>query len=366
MQRVIDRNGLKAAADDVVAAALLGEDWDAPLTRFAHAAGARDAVLMRNTRDNMVVGVATEEAVETVAAFAAGRAPPNSRYAKVKLNFRRGFRFDHDDYSDDELACDPFYQEFLRPVGVFWHANVMLSSGPDEHVELSLKRRVAAAPYTRSDAAVLDGVLPDLRAAANITKALLDAEARGMGRLPRYRGETVVELDGQGRVIAGQAIGETDPSSPLRVVGRRLAATARAAQTRLDRAIEAVLSGPGRMTLAPLTGPDGRRYVLQIHPVPGRAREIFLSASAVAVLIERDRGPAAIRTDPGAVRDLFGLTDREADVACLLAGGLGLPAIAETLGISPDTARTYLKYAFEKIGVGRQAELVALIMRLRG
>src|ERR1043165_6548807 len=108
---MIDRGSIRAAVDDVVAAALLDEGWDAALTRFAHAAGARDAVLMRNTRHATVVGVATEEAADTVAACIAGKAPPNSRYDKVKAD-QGGFRIDQDDYSDAELRRDPFYQEF--------------------------------------------------------------------------------------------------------------------------------------------------------------------------------------------------------------------------------------------------------------
>jgi DNA-binding CsgD family transcriptional regulator len=248
---------------------------------------------------------------------------------------------------------------------VFWHANVVLAAGGDEYVEISLKRRVELGPYQRSDAATLDTVLPELRAAARIAKATLDAGIGGMQRLLRHRGQTIVELDGRGRVMSGQAIGETDPASPLRISGRRLTAASRAAQPGLERAIAAALLPPGRMALAPLAGPDGRRYVLQVHPVPSRTRDIFLSAAAIAVLIERDREPAAVRPDPSAIRELFGLTDREADVASLLAEGLDIAAIAGVLRISPETARTYLKYAFEKIGVSRQAELVALLARLR-
>ena len=201
---MIDRGSIRAAVDDVVAAALLDEGWDAALTRFAHAAGARDAVLMRNTRHATVVGVATEEAADTVAAFIAGKAPPNSRYDKVKAN-SGGFRIDQDDYSDAELRRDPFYQEFLRPAGVFWHANAILLFGPDEMIELSLKRQATKSPYTRQNMAILDSALPELRAAARVAKTSLDAEVRGMERLLRNRGDVIVRLDGGGRVLGGQA-----------------------------------------------------------------------------------------------------------------------------------------------------------------
>jgi len=362
---VIDRGSIKAAADEVVTAALLGKGWDEALVRFAHAAGARDAVLMRNTARAMVVAVATEEAAETVAAFAAGRAPPNSRYARVKVDPAGGFRIDHDDYTGDQLARDPFYQEFLRPAGVFWHANAILVAGQDEHVELSLKRRARLDAYQRSDIAVLDTVLPELRAAARVARGTLDAEARGMARLLAHRGGRIVAFDGWGRLVAGQSFGETDPVAPARPVGRRLVALHAAEQPGLEHAIAAALASPGRMALAPLTGPDGRRYVLQVHPIPNRARDVFLAAAAVAVLIERDGQPAALRIDPSALRVLFGFTDREADVASLLAEGLDLPAIARLLRISPGTTRTHLKSVFGKAGVSRQAELVALIARLR-
>ena len=88
-------------------------------------------------------------------------------------------------------------------------------------------------------------------------------------------------------------------------------------------------------------------------------------AFPVAVLIGRDCPRRTRRETPSVLSELFGLTDREAEVASLLTDGLEIPAIALELRISPETARTYLKYAFEKIGVSRQAELVALLARLR-
>ena len=95
-----DLVSIRTATDNVVAAALIGSDWKEPLTRLAHAAGARDAVLMRNTPSRMTCAVVTDEAAETVAAFARGNAPPNSRYEKVRIGPRDGFRVDHDEAAD--------------------------------------------------------------------------------------------------------------------------------------------------------------------------------------------------------------------------------------------------------------------------
>src|SRR4051812_11425595 len=105
---MIDQGRMKTAVQGVVSAALLGEDWAGPLSRLARAAGARDAVLMRNSESRMMAAVVTDEAVESVAVFAAGMAPPNSRYSRVRIGVRHQFRIDHDDYSDEELRRDPF------------------------------------------------------------------------------------------------------------------------------------------------------------------------------------------------------------------------------------------------------------------
>ena len=58
---------------------------------------------------------------------------------------------------------------------------------------------------------------------------------------------------------------------------------------------------------------------------------------------------------------MFGLSRREAMLASLLAGGLTVAEAALDLGISEQTARTYLRQVFEKTGVTRQTELVRKI-----
>jgi DNA-binding CsgD family transcriptional regulator len=57
----------------------------------------------------------------------------------------------------------------------------------------------------------------------------------------------------------------------------------------------------------------------------------------------------------------LGISPREAELAALLAGGLGLRRIAQRLRISVHTARTHLKAIYGKTGIGSQAELVQRI-----
>ena len=74
---------------------------------------------------------------------------------RVNHDFDVGFRVDHDDYSAEELARDAFYQEFLRPIGLFWHANARLEYEPGEELAISFKRDFRREAYTRDDAVAL-------------------------------------------------------------------------------------------------------------------------------------------------------------------------------------------------------------------
>jgi DNA-binding CsgD family transcriptional regulator len=361
---------IRATVDELTAAAIVGDGWEPALAQFSYAAGARGAVMMRGAvrmRDcahHVLATITTDDMTELVNAYVAGRRPPNSRYSRVQYDTAARFRFDHDDYTDAELARDPYYQEFLRPAGYFWHANLPLTLGRDEFVELSLKRLHKAGPYRREDAAILDAVVPDLLLAARIAKYTLDAEARGMARHLGQCGAPVFELDSWGRVLSRHPAAEGNPALPLRVIRRRLVTSDRAAQPALDRAIARVLAVPGATALVPLNEPRSRYGFLQILPVPGRARDIFLSAAALAVLID-DGAPPRIALDPAAVAHAFALTEREAAVACLIADGAALAEVARQLGMQVGTVRVHLRSVFAKTGTSRQAELVALLGRLR-
>lgn len=73
--------------------------------------------------------------------------------------------------------------------------------------------------------------------------------------------------------------------------------------------------------------------------------------------------PPRAATSPGRGWPAYGLTERESDVARLLAEGRRNWAIATELGISPHTARHHTQRVLAKLGVHSRAEAVA---RLRG
>ena len=61
--------------------------------------------------------------------------------------------------------------------------------------------------------------------------------------------------------------------------------------------------------------------------------------------------------------DLAGMQSR---VAVLLAQGMSVPEVAAEAGRKESTIRSYVKHAFARHGLRRQAELVRLVRSLAG
>jgi len=67
-------------------------------------------------------------------------------------------------------------------------------------------------------------------------------------------------------------------------------------------------------------------------------------------------GPVQAVTEPEEARS-DGLTQREREVALLVADGLRSREVAERLTIAPQTVKSHLKTIFDKLGVRNRVEL---------
>ena len=64
------------------------------------------------------------------------------------------------------------------------------------------------------------------------------------------------------------------------------------------------------------------------------------------------------------VQAIHGLSRLQTEVTQHIAGGMDLADVANTLGITKNTARTHLRRVYEKVGVSSQIELLRLIISL--
>lgn len=136
-----------------------------------------------------------------------------------------------------------------------------------------------------------------------------------------------------------------------------------AARPRRDAALDSLRTGLGAgaatAMLLPRRG-GGRPYVLELLALPAAATTAA-SPPAHCVLLVSDPSEA-LQLPPRMLRDLYGLTRREASVASLLACGLSVGVIAEELGIAIGTARLHLDHALKKTATHSQSELVRLLL----
>ena len=358
---MIRQDRAKAAADALLAAAVLGENWAGALQQLSDTAEAGGATLMRLRRGRPLAALSSTGWVDADAAMLAGHAPPSPRRFFPDHVFARGFLGDTNVWTDDELRRDPYFQEFLRPRGVFYHAKARLCVEGDERVSISLKRRSHFGPYDPQDIAALDSVLPELEMAVRVARRVLDAEASGMARALHHRGDPVFELDPWARVL--RAHGADAAHLGVAVRARRLVTIDHLGQAALDAAVVAAVRAPQVPAVVPIADQCGNRTFLYVVPVTGHARDVFLATAAVVVVVEPDR--ARLAPLPAFIRQALCLTKREAQIAALLAEGLSLPTIAERLRLGLGTLRNHVKSIFRKTGTRRQAELVALLCALR-
>ena len=355
-----DLNALQIACDEIRAAALTGAEWGKSLQLLARAADARGVVILHNRNRRLIAHLSNADIKPLVDDYLAGKAPPNRRQTKVSHDRIDGFRFDHDDFDDPEIAHDPFYQDYLRPEGLGWHANARLNMTGADEIAVSFKRDAKSGPYASGDRRALDRILAALRLAADISGAVLDAEARGVIKIVSQPGAAAAELDAWGFVRREHG-DLRRPGGPLRLRGMRLIAARAQEQRGLDLAVDLVTRGARRQTYLRLSdGRDGG-YALRVVRVTGDARDVFNATAAIAVLtrIANHKREAPELSLAGAV---YNLNARELDIARRLCAGQSIAGVAEALALTGDGVRYHMKTMFQKTGTHRQAELIALLM----
>lgn len=183
------------------------------------------------------------------------------------------------------------------------------------------------------------------RGAAHTAMATLDALpfaaiAVGPGRKVVFTNRKGAELLAMGGVIIADAVGvcRTGLPGPTAVLHAAIAAAENDAAT----------------TALILSGPESRRHSVLVEPVSPSAE----GATTVVFVRPLDDRPMP---DVDDLRTMFGFNLSEARLVRALVSGQDLREAAEALGLTVSSARTYLKYVFQKTGVNRQSDLIRLM-----
>ena len=182
---------------------------------------------------------------------------------------------------------------------------------------------------------------------------------------PAQRAFELIVLDPAGRVRFSDAYASAllAHGDAICRSGSGVAATNRTGREALERLMRCTLADAAADTAAvPRVVPlprAGRLPLIAIGlPITHSGRHADFELGAVILL----RDPEHVQVPPKRVmRDMFGLTVAEADVAVALASGHTLKEIARLRTCSLNTVRTLVSRVLQKTGCRRQAEVVRLL-----
>jgi DNA-binding CsgD family transcriptional regulator len=347
------------ALDALQAAVWAPHSWPQALDVVADSGDASVVTIVNSAcSEDLVV---SQRGLSSVDAYLNSREMVDSRDARVNPTLNEGFRTDHDDFDPHEIERDAFYQEFLAPLDVGWHAAAALPGFDHETLVISFKRPPRWGPFERAEVGVLNAMLPQMRWVAR--QAALVRRARFEGELAAFarirRGALV--LDTSGRILAANDLVVFEDG--LRSDGLHLSADAADARAELQRAIASALAtgtAPSRPVI--VRRPSGKRpYVVDVLSIPAGLITAPRRSCALVVISDPD---AVVQPRRDVLCRAFDLTPREADLALLLAASRTLRDAASTLGITENHARQRVKSLLAKTGSANQGDLRALLARL--
>lgn len=206
----------------------------------------------------------------------------------------------------------------------------------------------AAAAATASFALPID--IEALQAIAPWSLVVVDANALIVAASTRAR--DLLRAGGGIEERAGRL--HVERASINRKLRDRIAAVLGHGPANPARGAGARESGPDSALVG---APDRRgrtRYVVKVSPLP-------CSGSGLATVAISDLNEQG-RVDRREVATLFGLSDREAELAEHFSHGLKIDEIAEAMGVATNTVRVHLRHVFSKTGCNSQVELARLFV----
>lgn len=359
--------------DRLYAAALEPERWPEALDRLAHAVGGVGTVMRPILADTLPMTVASPSLHEAAEDFERGwwRFDKASALAQQR-GLTGGVWTDDDAFTPEEMARDPYYQDFLRKHGLGRFLAQLATPLPSYVVSISVQRNGRLGAFDQSDKERF-GLL-GRHAARALAMATKFAEERrtnaDLSLIVERLACGIIILDKDGTVTFVNEVAQKLLGDGINVRHGRIVAITLTEQQSLDRLIGSALPTSTILPEKPvaLTRRSGRRsLIVQAMPLRSgavdRLQHFALGHGGVLLLInDIDAGLTKSVTDK---LILLGLTKAEARLAELVGLGLSPGEAAERIGIKLGTARAVLKSVFAKLNITRQSELAILVTKIQ-
>lgn len=267
---------------------------------------------------------------------------------------------DKDFISYDQIQDDQTYQELIVPAGLGHFSGVPVIH--DEHMiaGIALHRPIGADAFNDTEAEIHE-----------IASAVCAPVLKFASLVERRNARSALDLVGDGRAVAildyagrihthNEAFEAMLSQRIIRIEkDRKLSLNSRSARSALARALgrhNQIVGGS-----FPIKSRNHREQWL-CRVVPKPAFTIAGPEAGHALLI-CDQIDKPLQLDLSLVRDFFGLTKTEGEIANMVYQGHSPKDIASTRRVSVETVRSHLKSLLHKTESNRQVELVTKLTR---
>jgi|HubBroStandDraft_1064217.scaffolds.fasta_scaffold20536_2 DNA-binding CsgD family transcriptional regulator len=271
---------------------------------------------------------------------------------------------------DSTLARSEYYDEFLRPQDLFYVAGGTIARNGAQPSLTSVFRPRRAGPYLESEIALVGLLMPHLQRAARLRHGLsmlqveatvLDALTLGILVIDERFEVLYANPSGRGMLAKNDGIAMAGNRLTLSQTEERAELWSLSMRAR-DPSLGPAIRPGGVMTVM---RPSGRRpFTVVVNPTSAKALKLSYGNPA-AILLISDPDDQAVPSKALLAR-VYGLTPAEASLAGILLRGDDLNDACDEMSIRRTTARTHLQHLFQKVGVSRQAELLAVLLRTAG
>ena len=286
---------------------------------------------------------------------------------------------------DVEYTSSEFYTDFGKRVGLRHVIGTILPLGAAGLMAIGLHRPDNDPPFEVADAQLLDYLLPHLRRAVQIRHRLVPGSSLatpGVAALDALS-TAVMVVDTEMRLLLANAAAEAIAnagSAGIRITRRTLAGhSSQVTVTALHREDNAALGALVKATA--LGGSSGGALRIRnqsltpataalVAPLPRRLSneapgELSGRVAGQALLLLRDLLSPLAPPNPDTLRNLFGLTPAEAEVARAICGGVTKSSVAASRGLRESTVRTQVRSILAKTGTANLRDLERLLATLR-
>jgi DNA-binding CsgD family transcriptional regulator len=270
---------------------------------------------------------------------------------------------------DAEFEKTAFYNDWIRHLDIYHMIGAVFPVDKDAVGVVGIHRPSQAGAYQAPDRRLLARFLPHLLRAFYLRQKLLRAQlgvSTAIDALEQTHSAIIV-VDSCLSILYATPLAEQmlRQKTDLAVVYGKLEIRQPGESCRLAHLVQGCVhnaAGIANLGGGIIAVQRSRKLplVLSVAPLSSLMPDGTPQGPAALIFI---RDPEGLKPSVETLRHLYGLTGREASVAQALSQGQSLSEIAEAFSIGMGTVRSHLKKILSKTNTGKQAELVALLLR---